>query len=205
MKKIINLKLVWIFLVCMAFANTGLSQKVELASFSVLTDNKKVYLNWVLAAGSTCNGMKVFSSLDTINFVEVGDISGICGSSSGLVGYEFTDEAPAKEKTIYYKIRFGFSQFSEMKTIKLETKNETNIIVRPNPASSLVTLIFNNEHEDVFNLKLSDPMGNVIFSEENIQSSYYSFDISDLANGQYFIQLIGSKGQKHKSQLIILK
>ena len=193
------------FLSLIVFPLVGFAQIVELSSFTTLSDNKKVFLSWVLTAGSTCNGMKVFRGLDTINFVEVGDISGVCGSSSGPVGYDFTDESPPIGQTIYYKIRFGFSQYSELRSIKIELKKDGELLVLPNPVSAIVTIEFTNEFQDEFTFKLINSLGQISLYEEEIKVDRYLFDVSSLPNGQYFILLTSNKGHKFKTHLIVAK
>lgn len=181
------------------------SQTVTLSSFKILTDDKKVYLDWVLASGSTCNGMKIFRSLDTINFVEIGDIAGVCGSSSAPVSYDFTDEAPLINQTMYYKIRLGFSQFSETKTIYLKSNLGMNTLVKPNPTKGEVEVEFTNNTNSSFNFKLFSSNGTLVYSQEDIKGNSIKLNVSTFAVGQYSFLLINTDGDKYDGKIVLTK
>jgi len=94
------------------FSLTAISQTVSVSNFFVFRNGKAVALHWTLDSGATCNGTVILRATDTTNYIQVGDIPGICGSNTAPISYTFTDENPVLNQTNYYKLKFGFSQFS---------------------------------------------------------------------------------------------
>ncbi len=76
-------------------------------NFSLFENNGKVYLNWSIVSGSTCNGIQIYRSTDSVMFTQVGNIPGICGSSSSAISYNFIDDNPVKNKVNYYRLELG--------------------------------------------------------------------------------------------------
>ncbi|MBI3520394.1 MAG: T9SS type A sorting domain-containing protein [Bacteroidetes bacterium] len=181
------------------------SQHVYLAGFNINTDNKKVFIDWTLAGGSTCNGMKIFRSLDTINFVEIGDIAGICGSSSAPVGYNFVDTTPLFNQTIYYRLRFGYSQLSEIKTILIKNNGEKDVLVKPNPSMNKVIIEFDNSKNDMFKFRMYNSIGALIYFIDNIKDSSIALDVTPFQNGQYIFTLDNGNDKNITENLIIAK
>lgn len=204
-KKSKSMKKLLIVILCVLSFGKSFSQTVNLSSFTIITDDKKVYLDWVLASGSTCNGMKVFRSLDTTNFVEVGDIAGVCGSSSGPVPYDFTDETPLINQTMYYKIRFGFSQFSETRVIFLKSNEGKNVLVKPNPVKGEVEIEFDNNAKVSFSFKLYNLNGILVYSRDDIKENSIKLDVSPFAAGQYNFVLSNFANSKYDGKIVITK
>ncbi|PKP02754.1 MAG: hypothetical protein CVU14_02995 [Bacteroidetes bacterium HGW-Bacteroidetes-9] len=72
-------------LVFLAGPSLVAKETTVLNNFTVIKNNGKIYLRWVITSGSTCDGTKIYRSDGQINFTQIGDISGICGSSSSPV------------------------------------------------------------------------------------------------------------------------
>ena len=107
MKKIIATHLFIFFLII--GSNSLAQQNSILGSFYLFESNAKIYLNWSIVSGSTCNGIKIFRSIDSLNFYEIGKIEGICGNISAEQFYNFIDENPVKNKINFYKLELGNS------------------------------------------------------------------------------------------------
>lgn len=194
-----------LFLIIAFSSLTLYSQQIEVASFTAQTDNKNVYLNWLLAGGATCNGIKIFRGYDTINFVEVGDIAGVCGSSSKPVGYDFTDEFPVYDQKMYYKLRLGYSQFSEIRQVLIETNINRSVLIKPNPAKDQVTIEFDNSTNTAFSFNLYNANGHLIFSQERVLDQSITLDISAFSEGLYSFIIANGKDKKFNGSLIITK
>src|SRR5437870_3891883 len=81
--------------------------------FEAIQVENRVQLNFTISAGNTCNGIQIFRSPDAVNFIEIGDIQGVCGSSDRSESYFFIDQAPLKNKTNYYRLQLGTLGSSE--------------------------------------------------------------------------------------------
>lgn len=183
----------------------GIAQKVNLSNFFLIPDNKQVLLYWTIESGPTCNGMTVWRSTDSLNYEEVGSIPGICGSSSSATPYNFTDKSPVLNKANYYKIRLGYSQFSEVKYLRLKYIEPGKIIVKPNPAKENIVIEFNNDNNEGYRLTLYNSNGTSVFNKESMTESSFTLATAAFDAGTYFIILENSGGRILKEKLIIVK
>ena len=88
------------------------AQKVSYKDFKFEQYQTSLVLEWIIESGSTCSGITIYSSLDGVNFEEVGSIEGVCGSKFNSQSYLFTDKNPAVNTINYYRLKFGNSQYS---------------------------------------------------------------------------------------------
>ncbi|MBK7247105.1 MAG: hypothetical protein IPI05_05505 [Flavobacteriales bacterium] len=59
-----------------------------------------VLVNWTIHGGSTCDGQDVERSTDSVNFVMVHRIQGICGSSESSTPYTWFDPPAGAEQSL---------------------------------------------------------------------------------------------------------
>lgn len=88
-----------------------------------------------------------------------------------------------------------------------ETDYSYSVKTYPNPSNGRFTLSMNNFSTDKINVRLADLLGNIIkeIKLENLPSSYnHEIDITDLANGTYFI-IIQTKNIKVVKTIILSK
>ena len=70
--------------------------------------------------------------MDKINFNQIGEISGICGSKFEKISYSFEHPNPIKNRINYYRLALGGLGFSD--TISIEILDfKYGYQVRPNP------------------------------------------------------------------------
>ncbi len=184
---------------------SGFSQKVNLANFYVIQDNKQVLLYWTIDSGPTCNGIAIMHSTDSVNFAEIGNISGVCGSTSSSIPYNFKHVNPVINKINYYKIRLGFSQFSEIKLLQLNFIEHGKINIKPNPANENVSIEFNNDKNELYSITLINSAGLKVFEKEKFRENNITINTSDFQNGNYYIVLMDSGGRIIKEKLLISK
>ena len=66
-----------------AFGYNANTQTI-LGDFDIDQSNGKVLLAWTIKSGSVCNGMQIFRSKDSVNFVLIEDIQGVCTGETQL-------------------------------------------------------------------------------------------------------------------------
>lgn len=181
------------------------AQKINIANFYLNQDNKEVLLSWTIDAGPTCNGITVWHSIDSVNYSEVGNIAGVCGSTSSSIPYNFKHESPVINKTNYYKLRLGYSQFSEVRFLHLEFIEPGKIIIKPNPSTDNVSIAFNNDKNETFSLTIINSAGLKVFESTGIRENAISINTSSFDNGNYYILLMDSGGRIIKEKLLISK
>ena len=71
------------------------------------------------------------------------------------------------------------------------SQNNNGISVYPNPASSAIT--FKDLRFTIYDLRITDVLGNVVYSQPNINQQSTIINLSQLSKGVYFYQLSNSK------------
>lgn len=84
-------------------------------------------------------------------------------------------------------------------------EQKANIIYRlfPNPASSVVHLFIDAVAQNNFDVIITDVTGKIVHSEKNIQPTImYTFDLSTLAKGVYFLKIKNESVEKTEKLLV---
>lgn len=181
------------------------AQHVNLSNFHLVPNSKEVLVYWTIDSGPTCNGITIWHSSDSINYEEIGNIGGVCGSSSSATPYNFTDKSPHLNSVNYYKLRLGYTQFSEVKAITIKYTEPGKLYVYPNPSINQTKIEFNNERNKQFSLTVTNNLGNVIYKKDDIIVSEILLNTSSWNNGSYYITLTDDTGNVLKEKLIITK
>jgi len=155
-----------------------------LDKFDVFEAGGKVYISCVISSGSTCSGIDVLRSEDSLNFISVGHIGGVCGSSSEPVAYNFTDENSVKNKPIYYKLELGGYGFTNILSVEIIDTKEFGFQIRPNPTNASTIIYFQNPNNTKHTLSILNNLGAIVLSETTIQN-FFSFDVSNIPSGIY--------------------
>jgi hypothetical protein len=173
----------------------------SLDAINALENNAKVYLRWTMKSGNTCNGIRIYRSLDSTNFNTIGQINGICGSSTESISYDFIDESPTLNAVNYYTIELGSLGFSKVISVEvLDFKN--GILVRPQPSQANVELVFKNELSDVYSIQIYNLQGKVLL-EKSGNSDRFNIDLSYHPNGIYLYKIYNNeKGDLSTGKII---
>ena len=164
-----------------------------LDNFSVFENNGKVFLNWAITLGSTCNGIQIYRSADNTNFIKIGDIAGICGSSSSPTPYNFTDNNPEKNKINCYRLELGGNGSSEILSLEIIDIASGGFQIRPNPVSTEAKIYFDNNKKQEHQFMLYNMSGISVLTTTTkedffllnsvlLQSGIYLFTISTNEN-----------------------
>jgi hypothetical protein len=148
-KVIVNKRLnIQALLVSLFFCGSLFSQTHPfLNKFIATRIGETVYLTWNIKAGSTCDGIQVFRSTDSLNFYKIGEIPGVCGDVFESRSYTYTDFIPEKNRVNYYKIGLNENGFSQIITIDLISFNNKGYQVRPNPMVHESLIKFENSNK----------------------------------------------------------
>ena len=107
-----------------------------------------------------CNGIQIFRSTDKINFIKIGDIAGVCGSTSAPQPYDLTDINPVKNSFNYYRLELGGSGISDIIGIEIIELEYSGYQIRPNPISTEAKIFFENNKNQEHHLTIYDTNGN---------------------------------------------
>ena len=159
--------------------------------FDVFEASGKVYISCVISSGSTCNGIDVLRSEDSTNFITVGHIGGVCGSSSEPIAYNFIDDNPIKNKPIYYKLELGGYGYTNIQSIQIIDTKEFGFQIRPNPASESAIIYFQNSNNTEHALSILNNLGIIVLSEKTNQN-FFSIDVNHIPSGVYPFSISGN-------------
>ena len=129
-----------------AFGYNANTQTI-LGDFDIDQSDGKVLLAWTIKSGSVCNGMQIFRSKDSVDFVLIEDIQGVCGDLSSSVSYTYTDQTPILNNYNYYKINFGGLEDSNILGIEVINILSNSYLLKPNPVTGASDLYFENDNQ----------------------------------------------------------
>lgn len=194
-----------LFLFTYILINSLYSQEIILTKFNLTSKGNTVLLNWELESGSVCNGMTIFRSSDSLYFEEIGDVPGVCGSSVARVSYNFVDSTPINYLVNYYKIRLGYSQFSELKRIYHKYVPPDKVSIRPNPSPGNMTLDFNNENNENYTFIIYDESGKQVYYRNNIKDGTILLNGNNFPDRNYFFLLSNEFNTSYNGILLFIK
>ncbi len=184
-----NFRVLLIFLILFA---KGI-QAQFLSEFSALQSGNEIDLDITIAGGNTCNGINVLRSADNINFVSIGGIAGVCGSSTEDVFYSFTDPVPLHNTTNYYRLDLISLGFSTVIDIHFVYFGEDALLLYPNPIRNVSKVYLRANSSDVSTYRINDSRGRLLQEKEGIRGDYFEINRDDWAAGIYFLTVqIGS-------------
>lgn len=192
-----------ILLVTLSVSFGSFAQESILSHFGLDVSNGKVLLSWTIKSGSTCNGIDILRSTDSINFTEIGDIPGVCGDITSPTSYTYTDQNPVGNAINYYKIDLGGQEKSQVLGIEVIAVAENDYLLRPNPVSDYAELRFANSNQQSVVFTLYDLNGAVIHQEESI-SELIQIDATAIRNGIYHFTLVnGISGKLITGRILV--
>lgn len=172
---------------------TGLSvhsQESTILDYFNISDLKgDILLDWQISQGSTCNGIKIYRSVNNSAFVQVGEIDGICGSFSLPKRYIFKDETPVKNQVNNYRLDLGGYGNTETVGIEIIAFEARDYQIRPNPIVSTSQLLFNNEKNKEAQIHIFDAKGNA-FPILTTRTNVVNINANSYNNGFYFFNVI---------------
>lgn len=175
--------------------------QVELIGFHGSTQREKVNLTWEIAKGSSCNGTTIQRSADGINFYDIGEIQGICGSPDADQTFNFADESPIPFSRNYYRLLFGSSGYSTM--IYVEFAFVLDYIALENPFSSTSQLYLSTDGQ--ITIKIYDAAGKYYGLIDGHNTSYTIGEIfPNLLNGIIIIEVSNDKGNYLRKKFLKL-
>ncbi len=179
-------------LVLMAFFVKGQDGIVQL-QFSATEVSGKVFLDWTMNFGQTCNGIDVTRSTDNLNFLPVGNIQGICGSPTDTVSYSFIDESPVPNQINYYRLMMGNLGPSQTISVEIINLRGTGYQVRPNPIVDEGRIYFDNDRSEEHRLTVLSTNGSIL-KQALTRNDFFDVNVDDLSTGAYIFRIESEAG-----------
>jgi len=170
------------------FHDVNAQSDTLLSKFNANVVGEKVLLAWRIKAGNTCDGIEVYRSTDTVNFLLLGNVEGICGNLSFPVDYEYFDESPVPNSLNFYRLNLGGNGFSHVISIWYFDFSEKDYFISPNPVRERATLRFKNDSGLEVNLFVYDLIGNE-YLRLKTNSDNFVLESSMFEPGEYLFRL----------------
>ena len=165
-----------------------------LSSFNVNGSGGQAYLSWTIISGSTCNGIQIYHSTDSLTFTLIGEIYGVCGSVSEPQHYNFTDTDPEINSVNYYRLELGGQGVSQVISLKL-TALVDGYNVMPNPSNTESRIYFENGGGDRYQLSVFNVQG-MRMAEAETDNNYFQLNTAKWAEGVYVFTISGTSNGK---------
>jgi len=165
---------------------------VDLVSFEAEVKATGNELNWTTESEENSSCFEVQIMKDAIQWESIGRVSA-AGNNIGKIDYKFYDKNPSKE-SLYRLKMFDLDQtFKYSKIISVKRTSELeDIMVKPNPTSGEVH-VFLPMSEEIISVEVVSATGRRV-----LESTDLDIDLSDVAQGVYFLVLRTSEGIKFK-------
>jgi len=169
--------------------------------FSVQQQGNQVALFFTVKGGIQCSGVKVQRSIDGINFMELYEFPGICGSPSADESYLYLDENPEKNRINYYRLEVGsLNLFSSTRQILFYFYEKGKLQIFPNPCSSC-TIRFPNEKQEDCEIFVYNYEGRLIHQSTTNQN-FLTLEQAFSNKGYVHISVVYEDGKKINGNLI---
>lgn len=184
-----------------AIAGTfGAPLPVELLQFNVNpVDNRYLRITWSTASELNNRGFFLERSTNASNgWTDISWVPGN-GNSNTLRYYGYDDRAVYYDTVYYYRLRQvdfdGTFTYSWINSGKLTGTMPLEFSFTPNPTNGIVTLY----HRNNANITLYDVLGRVV---KTIPLTENQFDISDLANGTYYLKVVDTSNHTETFKVV---
>ena len=159
---------------------------VELVNFTGIGLVDKNQISWKTKSEINSDWFVIESSVDGINFAEVGRKKA-AGNSSANLDYSF-DDFDFNHSIKYYRLKAidfdGTYEYSQ--TISI-ARDMYDLSVFPNPSNGVVYV--SKKDLDNYDVTLTNSLGQILEIPSSIDNGQMAFDLNHLPNGTYFVLL----------------
>jgi hypothetical protein len=182
-----------LLILLMSIAVAGMAQRIQ--NFYGFTAGSSVGLRFTITKGPQCSGYTIYHSVDSINFIQIYDYTGICGDVSSNQEISYTHTSPQLNQTNYYKVEI-FSPYEVSPIARVYVGNGTvqpRMLLYPNPVTTNYDLL-NIQIFNVSNIRmigfLYNQFGKPIREYDlTTKLDLTSIGVYDLENGLYVLWL----------------
>jgi hypothetical protein len=183
---------------------------VELISFSGMSKDGNVFLNWSTSTETNNLMFGVERRKEGMEYLTIGFVEGK-GTTTEPQEYSFTDREVTAGKYSYMLQQIDYNgSFTYSGIVEVEVPQPTEFSLMqnyPNPFNPTTTIKFTIPEKELLSLKVYDVMGNevVLLLNEEKQAGSHSvqFEASNLASGTYFYKLQAGSFVEVKKMLLL--
>ena len=163
---------------------------IELYSFDVKYNNKKVYINWETASEINNDYFTIEKSKTANNWIIVTKVNG-AGNSNAILSYNTIDPMPYSGIS-YYRLKQtdfnGKYEYSTIRVVNFE-QNATEVNIYPNPTNNQITIQANEQ--ELTNIKIYNTLGQDVtnrIKQLSKSDNNVVIDLSSLTSGLYTVR-----------------
>lgn len=175
-----------------------------LGHFTASELSGKVMLNWQIVKGQTCNGIQIYRSVNGLEFVQIGEISGVCGSSLEAINYYFTDNNPVNNHENSYRLELGGYGNSEILRKEVLNVEGEGFQIRPHPVQNESKLYFKNSKNKLHSINIYNAIGKMV-GQMNTTQKFFEIKSTSYQSGVYFFTLKNEEGELLTSGKLVIQ
>ena len=185
---------------------------VELVSFTILSNEENIILNWRTATELNNSGFDVERSQDGKEFIKLGFIQGH-GTTTQQQDYTFVDNNITAMTKYYYRLKQvdidGSFEYSQTIEIDYSGVPDDYFLLQnyPNPFNNSTVIKYSIPEEKLVTIKIYNALGEEVktLTNEIKQPGRYSinFDATSLSSGLYFYRLVTGDFVETKKMLLL--
>jgi len=176
---------------------------VELISFEAEKKDNEVELGWLAEKEINLEGYEVERSRDGKSFDYIGFVQ--ANNAFDAQSYSFIDDAD-NDGTVYYRLRTidtdGSEEVSEVRSVKLTTKELVDINIFPNPATDYVNINASTDEEAEKLVTVYNATGQIMDKASFVESA--TIVTEDYNAGTYHM-VIESNNQRETHTILVQK
>ena len=183
---------------------------VELNSFTGVTNDNNVLLNWTTATEKNNSGFTIERSKDNQSFSRLGFVPG-SGTTTQLHTYSYTDK-DLKNGKYYYRLKQidfeGSYEYSDALEVTVNVPLTFSLQQNfPNPFNPATTIKYSIPKNSYITLKIYDVLGGevkTLIKEEKSAGTYeLNWNAANLPSGVYFYQLKADEYTAVKKMILL--
>jgi hypothetical protein len=167
---------------------------VEMMSFTAVKKNETVVLDWSTVSEKNNNKFIIERSIDGINWVSIGDVTGV-GNTSSITNYTFTDIDPLDGTSYYHLRQIDIDGSSSVSTILTVHTSNRPISVSPNPFDDDLTIRTNIKGD--INISIHDVLGRLFYETNKEVTDDLIIIHTELASGAYIVKVSTGEFVEH--------
>ncbi|MBS1580559.1 MAG: T9SS type A sorting domain-containing protein, partial [Bacteroidetes bacterium] len=178
---------------------TSLVLPVELLSIDAQAKGQEIEVTWATASESNSSHFIIERSPDAKTFADIGSVEA-AGNSQSRIDYHFTDQHPFPGAN-YYRLRQvdrdGRFAHSDIVVAFMDDRSGHPLLF-PNPTTGRVELLMDIPVSGPVMVLITDAVGRALHTEFTTAEHgalRYPLDVSPLAAGAYFVQVVTADGR----------
>lgn len=176
-----------------------------LTTFEVNKYQNSILIDWEIAGGNLCSGLKVEHSTDSINFITVYDYPGVCGNSITSERYSFIHNNPVSNVRNYYRINLNSNGNSDIIGITFIKLEETGYALFPMPLESKSKLYYSNDNNAAVNFTVFNSSGIIVLTKEAIKENEIDLGHFTFPIGLYYFKIAVGENSPIEGKFIVAK